>query len=113
MPARPEVVAERRATWSARVARYEESGLPLKQFAAKEKVQVATLQWWLRRVRAERQATRPEPLSFVSLQPVERASAQPVPFDVSWGNGHSVRVWPGFDGPELVRLVSVLREAEG
>lgn len=109
------VSAKVRAEWQARVERLNKSGLAVGDFAAEEGVHPGTLALW--RSRLEPVASPPAPatpsataLAFVALEPVARATTDPVHFDVHLVRGRSIRVWPRFDAAELARLVQVLEE---
>lgn len=101
-----------RSQWVARVERLNRSGLAVGEFAAKERVHPGTLALWRSRLQASGEVSSSVAMSFVALEPIDRPSiSEPVPFEVGFGDGRTVRVWPGFDAAELTRLIAVLEGA--
>jgi transposase-like protein len=107
------------------LGKWERSGLPLSQFAAREGIGRKTLYWWrrrigvgggdLRRARRSRMAGgrgRPEAAaSFREVSSVLRRSSSLVAmtFEVVLGSGTTVRVPEHFDPGALRRLLETLR----
>ncbi len=113
---------ETREVWVKRVARWRDSGLTLKEFAAEVGVNANTLAGWRWRLRAadggEVRGTS-EPPSFLEIvapsEAAERSAApasakQPAaePFELILSGGQRVRVPVQFDGRALRRLVDAL-----
>jgi hypothetical protein len=101
--------------WAKRIRRLEQSGLSLRQFAAREGLKAGSLSFWKWKLGQEHvqrgAAERPRPVSFIELR-AEPAVARPAqPFEVELRSGRRVRVAAGFDAAELARLVVVLEEA--
>ena len=106
------------AKWAKRVERLERSGQSLRTFAAREGLKAGSLSFWKWKLgqggRRQGGATPVSPLKFVELTTSASppaASAAPAPFEIVLLSGRAVRVPAGFDGAELLRLVTVLEEA--
>ena len=120
-----------RDEWKRRVARWRDSGLTAKEFAAREGLKAATLSFWrwklgaspgrasggakraTRRRKRKRQAgsaLRGSKASFVGFELL--ASSTPgSELEVVLDAGLRIRVPSGFDEPTLQRLVCALRGA--
>ena len=107
---------EKRRFWSALMARFEGSGRSRKDFAAEAGVGLAIFQYWLYKLRRERQAIAVRtaaPVAQVRLLPVTiraRASA-PVRLEIRVA-GVRLRVPVGADPRYVAQLSTALREAE-
>lgn len=112
-----------RETWAKRVARWKDSGLSAKEFAAETGINPRSLSWWRwrlaggepstpkRRMRASKsravEVVKPatlSPLSFVEMT----ASIVRDPLEVVLPSSLRVRVPVGFDDATLGRLLDVL-----
>jgi transposase len=112
-----------RATWTARVERWRDSGLSAAEFAAELGINPHTLKWWkwhlgakasppapkralARRESASIAKSTPQisPLTFVELT----AAVVGDPLEVVLPSTVRVRVPRGFDSATLVRLLDVL-----
>jgi hypothetical protein len=104
----------KRRFWSALIARYEGSGASRKEFVAGAGVGLAIFQYWLYKLRrerdaaAERKATAPE----VRLVPVTVRARSTVAarLEVVVGGGVRLRVPVGTDAGYVARLACALRE---
>jgi hypothetical protein len=118
-----------RDEWQRRVARWRDSGLTAKEFAAREGLKTATLSFWrwklsaspggasgsakgsTRRRKRRRQAgsgVRGSKASFVGFELVA-SSTSGSELEVLLDAGLRIRIPSGFDEPTLQRLVSALR----
>lgn len=97
--------------WSARIARFEQTGGTLKAFAAQEGVNASTLEWWRRRLRGQRvvgKAPTPTP-RFVEVQLAEVEPVVSSGFVVQLAvSGHRIEVPGDFDARALRRLMGAL-----
>jgi hypothetical protein len=105
---------EKRRFWTALMARFEGSGRSRREFAAEAGVGLAIFQYWLYKLRQERQvmAVRKSPVAQVRLLPVTvraRTSA-PVRLEIRVA-GVRLRVPVGADPGYVARLSAALREA--
>jgi hypothetical protein len=105
---------ERRRFWSALMARFEGSGKSRREFAADSGVGLAIFQYWLYKLRREREATvvRKAVVPEVRLVPVTvRARlAAPARLEIRVA-GVRLRVPVGADPGYVARLATALREA--
>jgi hypothetical protein len=104
---------ERRRFWSALMARFEKSGKSRREFAAEAGVGLAIFQYWLYKLRREREvtaarrATAPE----VRLVPVTVKARPAVPLRLEVRvAGVRLRVPVGADTGYVARLAIALRE---
>jgi hypothetical protein len=105
---------ERRRFWSGLIARFEKSGMSRREFAVEAGVGLAIFQYWLYKVRRERegvaagQARAPE----VRLVPVrvKALGAGPVRLELRVGSVR-LRVPVGADPAYVARLAAALGEA--
>lgn len=105
-----------RDEWRRRVARWKDSGLTAKEFAAETGLNAGTLQFWQYKLkRGARPARRPRPkspsetivASLVEVRaPVGAVADQR--FEIELGNGRRVRVAAGFEPVALKALLAVL-----
>ena len=95
----------------ALIARWEQSGLTQRDFAANEGISLAKIVYWRRRLKElvvrERAKTEGSPLVPVRIV---SDSAEGNGFELRTARGHVVRVPVGFDEVELRRLMTVLVE---
>ena len=126
---------ESREVWEKRVARWRDSGLSAREFAAEVGVNAGTLGWWSSRLRqdepgkaapaprrrgrvdrdgAARAAAPPPSVKWVEVVGVdgssgmqERAAASSPVFEVVVA-GRTIRVPSDFDADSLRRLIAVL-----
>jgi transposase len=126
---------ESREVWEKRVARWRESGLSAREFAAEVGIKAGTLGWWSSRLRqgepgeaatgphrrlkertertAPAAATTP-PVKWVEVVGVEGHTAQrdgaaaPMPVFELLVAGRTIRVPAGFDADSLRRLIAVV-----
>ena len=105
---------ERRRFWSALVARFEGSGRSRRDFAAEAGVGLAIFQYWLYKLRRERQGVGGKArVAEVRLVPVT-IKARPtatVRIDLRVA-GVRLRVPVGADPGYVARLAAALREAQ-
>jgi hypothetical protein len=105
---------ERRRFWSALVARFEGSGRSRREFAAEAGVGLAIFQYWLYKLRRERQtvAVGKARVAEIRLVPVtvkaRPAAAVRLELRVA---GVRLRVPVGADPGYVARLAAALREA--
>jgi hypothetical protein len=98
-----------RAEWIKRVEKWEESGLDAVEFAQREGVRPAELEWWRRALRALR-SHGVEPRSIAkSCPPAPGAPPAPAWIDIVLPNG-LVRVLPSVDAATLACVVTVAAE---
>lgn len=112
-----------RDTWAKRVERWQDSELPLREFASEAGVNPSTLSYWKWRLSREapksaaRRRAAPRktaslavrPLSFVEL--TKQAPARLVePFEVELVSGERIRVPSSFEAEALARLLRVLEQ---
>ena len=105
---------ERRRFWSALVARFEGSGRSRKAFATEAGVGLAIFQYWLYKLRRERQPTavRKVPVPAVRLVPVTMRAQSGAPALIELRvAGVRLRVPVGVDPGYVARLSAALREA--
>ena len=108
-----------RDEWRRRVARWKDSGLTAKEFAAEMGINAGTLQFWqyklkrgtrpVRRLDAKAPSDRILS-SLVEIRPPAAAIVEQR-FEIELGNGRRVRVGAGFDAESLRVLVAVLEAA--
>jgi len=105
---------ERRRFWTGLVARFEGSGRSRREFAAEAGVGLAIFQYWLYKLRREREAVtgeRKAPVSEVRLVPV---TVRPRPAAITGLEikvaGVRLRVPVGADPGYVARLAAELRE---
>lgn len=100
-----------RKDYEALINEHATSGLTLKAFALSRGLNLGTLYAWHRQLRPKKGPVRPK-VEFVSVdlvEPVEMASpAMDRAFEVVLRGDRVLRVHTGFDGDELLRLVSLL-----
>jgi hypothetical protein len=107
---------ERRRFWSALVARFEESGRSRREFAADAGVGLAIFQYWLYKLRRERERearlVRKAAVPEVRLVPVtvKARRAAPARLEIRVA-GVRLRVPVGADPGYVARLSAALREA--
>lgn len=112
-----------REEWSARVARWKESGLTAAEFGAREGISARSLEWWRWRLASKSEApkqalvrrsaaARPKasartisPLTFIEMT----ATTQGAPLEVVLPSSIRIQVRPGFDVATLTRLLDVLQ----
>jgi transposase-like protein len=119
---------EGREVWAKRVARWRESGLTAKEFAADMGVNAHTLSHWAWQLGAagdqaadrHRRTTtkRPAPAKWVEVisrdhgnggsPPAAAASARSSSFELVLAGGRRLRVPPDFDSEALGRLLTVV-----
>jgi hypothetical protein len=107
---------ERRRFWSALVARFEGSGRSRREFAAEAGVGLAIFQYWLYKLRRERQAlvaVRKPCVGEVRLVPVtvRACGTAPVRLELRVGDVR-LRVPVGADPGYVARLAAALREGD-
>ena len=105
---------EKRRFWSALVARFEGSGRSRKEFAAEAGVGLPIFQYWLYKLRSERdgRAFRKVTAPEVRLVPVTVRARPVVPARLELHvAGVRVRVPVGSDPGYVARLATALREA--
>lgn len=99
-----------RAEWSARVKKWERSGLAVAEFAGREGVNAKLLGWWrwkLGSTRTAAPATAPEP-RFLPVHVIASQSLSvATPIEIVLPSGCVVRVSPGFDAATLDRVLAV------
>ncbi len=103
----------RRRFWSALIARYEGSGKSRKEFAAEAGVGLAIFQYWLYRVRREREAAaeRKAIAAEVRLVPVTVTARPTVPARLEIRvAGVQLRVPVGTDAGYIAQLACALRD---
>jgi hypothetical protein len=102
-----------RAEWIERVTKWEQSGLDAADFARREGLQPAELEWWRRALRApQSQCAEPRGRSARVAKPCPPAPAvPPVPawIDIVLPSG-LVRVLPSVDAATLACVVAVAAE---
>jgi hypothetical protein len=104
---------ERRRFWSALVGRFEGSGRSRREFAAEAGVGLAIFQYWLYKLRRERQpaVTGKVRVAEVRLVPVTvRARTTSARLEIRVA-GVRLRVPMGADPGYVARLAAALREA--
>ena len=104
---------ERRGFWSALVGRFEGSGRSRREFAAEAGVGLAIFQYWLYKLRRERQpaVTGKVRVAEVRLVPVTvRARTASARLEIRVA-GVRLRVPMGADPGYVARLAAALREA--
>jgi hypothetical protein len=107
---------ERRRFWSALVGRFEGSGRPRREFAAEAGVGLAIFQYWLYKLRRERQlaVAAKARVAEVRLVPVtvRARPSGPARLEIRVA-GVRLRVPMGADPGYVARLAAALREARG
>jgi hypothetical protein len=124
---------ESREVWEKRVARWRDSGLSSREFAAEVGVNARTLAYWAWRLgqskrphaatgaparRPRRQASSSPkasetPVTWLEVVTDDRAEAGPTPaapsslFELVLCGGRTIRVPPGFDAGSLRRLITI------
>ena len=105
---------EKRRFWAALMARFEGSGRSRRDVAAEAGVGLAIFQYWLYKLRRERQAmaVRKEPVAQVRLLPVtvRARTSVPVRLEIRVA-GVRLRVPVGADPGYVAQLSAALREA--
>jgi len=105
---------EKRRYWSALVAQFEGSGKSRKEFAAEAGIGLPIFQYWLYKLRRERDArvVRKAAVPEVRLVPVtvRARAAAPVRLELRMA-GLRIRVPVGADPGYVARLATALREA--
>jgi hypothetical protein len=102
---------ERRRFWSAVVSRFEGSGRSRREFAAEAGVGLAIFQYWLYKLRRERQRAKARDAD-VRLVPVTvRAPTTSARLEIRVA-GVRLRVPMGADPGYVARLAAALREAQ-
>ena len=100
------------ARWARHLKELEQSGLSVREFAAREGLKAGSLSFWkwkLSRAGRVTETRRIAPLKFVELTGEFSARAPAaMDFEVVLGSGRVVRVAGGFDAGELARLVMAL-----
>ncbi len=98
---------------AALFARWRESGQSLMACGRQTGVAYSRLLYWRKKFEGRSKRAEPREVEFQELVPVTLArEAQPAPaphFEVRLQNGIAVGVADGFEGPELERLVAILR----
>ncbi len=98
-----------RGAWATLVAQWRESGLTLKEFAARHRVKEKTLQWWAWNLKHEGSlAAVAQPIEFVEVTSLPVALE---PFQIHFGNGTWVAVPGDFDDSALTRLLRIVGAA--
>lgn len=94
--------------WLATVREWEGSGLPIREFCARQGLKPATLSWW--RQELKRLGGRQRTQEAVELVEIGRRGARPGDdrFEVELANGLRVRVPTRFDAAALKQLLGVL-----
>lgn len=99
-----------RAEWSARVKKWERSGLAVAEFARREGVNAKLLGWWrwkLESTQIAAPASAPEPRFLPVHVMASPSPAAAAPIEIVLRNGCVVRVSPGFDAATLERVLAV------
>jgi hypothetical protein len=103
-----------RAVWTERVERWERSGLEVAEFARREGLQPAQLDWWRRELRAsrpQRAEPRGRPARIAKpCSPAPTAPAAPAWINIALPNGGLVRLLPGVDAATLACVLAVTAE---
>ena len=104
---------ESRAAWSQRVARWEVSGCPAREFASREGVSEGRLVWWRNKLRKERRqgAMAMAGPRFVELVPGVAVSGPGPALEVVLCSGTVIRVPAGSDDAAAARLVCALERS--
>jgi hypothetical protein len=90
----------------ALLTRRQRLGLTWAELAAESGVPPSTLQWWHRRLQAERKPRRRSRFVAVKIAQPQAASADLV--EIVLAGGRRVRVSPEFDAEHLRRVVAAL-----
>lgn len=99
------------ARWRSLIAAQEQSGESVVRFAERRGLNPATLYWWRSRLRSRGR----EQQEFVPIEIVgaERSTAAAIVgvFELELAGGRRLRVPPGFDADDLVRLIAAVERA--
>jgi transposase len=99
---------ERAEVWAERIARWRESGLSTREFAARENLKSSTLGYWKWKLDCEARA-RAGSVKFVEVIGVAAAGSETAaPFELVCAGGRLVRVPASFDAGALGRLLDVV-----
>lgn len=92
------------------LARWEQSGLTLAEFARRAGMSAGTLAWWRHTLRASERTVADGRFVEVPMPRALTEAARPVPapFEVVFGDGTVVRVPGAFDAAALARLFAVI-----
>ena len=106
-------VTSKERFWRMQVRRWRTSGLSVRAFCAEQGLSEPSFYAW-RRTLAGRAATA---IPFVSVTVTPEvntatgADGSAGAVELVLGGGRRLCIWPGFDGPTLTRLLTLLEEA--
>lgn len=104
----------KRAVWTERVEKWERSGLEVAEFARREGLQPAQLDWWRRELRAsgpQRAEARGRPARIAKpCSPAPTAPGAPAWINIALPTGGLVRLLPGVDAATLACVLAVTAE---
>lgn len=94
-----------RAAWASLIGEWRKSGLTAEAFAARRRIKVGTLKWWVYEL-GRRERSAPKPLDFIEVaREVVTGNER---FEVHLGSGRWISVATGFDADALGRLIAVV-----
>lgn len=102
-----------RAEWVERVHRWERSGLDVVEFARREGLEPAQLDWWRRAVHApEPGRAGPRWPEARMDKPVPPTATAPVWIDIPLAGGGLVRLLPGLDAATAACVLAITAELD-
>ena len=100
-----------RAEWVERVHKWERSGLDAAEFARREGLEPAQLDWWRRELRApEPRRAEPRCPEARVARPGPTAPSAPAWIDIPLAGGGLVRLLPGIDAATAACVLAVAAE---
>ena len=100
----------RESYWRRHVALCESSGKSIVRYCRDAGLSVSTYHWWKGELK-RRGAVATPMASFAEVRVALSGGAAPAGIEVALGAERRIRVWPGFDGETLARVVRVLEGA--
>jgi hypothetical protein len=99
--------------WRRLLRQWRRSGLSIRDFCAEQQISEPSFFAWRRTIaQLDAQAARLVPVQVVpdEEEPVAARDASGNGLELVVGGGRVLRIGPGFDGPTLMRLLSLLEE---
>lgn len=109
MNSRPERRRQRTPSERAELlAKFHQSGLTQREFSARNRLSLSSLNLWLRKARNKSRSTVPPTLIRVPVDLLPNEESRQV-YKIGFPSGHSVEVSAGFHPDELLELCQLLR----